>query len=1787
MSNGTTILSDLRTRLLGNRPDANTLALNSVTLPAGAAGAPDQILALIDRTLKVNSLAIAATAPTLSPDETTLTIEGQATILQSENCQVSIRFIVGAAQTLDIHLRAALSSEWRFSTSFPALATADLDYLSLSECLLLLTSYDHTEAGVFFPLTRGLSFQAKLKVSNKLVPVTPDLTTDTQTVAVGGAIDNSGETPQFALAGESNLSDLTFDVLSFGSMTMRSGQVSISSAGAGVANVVKRRAAGQLTFASRTIAFEVDLPLIYPKLLNLTIAEAGYSLSSLSGATNLIGGSSLTNYLPSQLTGMGAMSVSEFLFQFNPGADDYSHAAIKISSGNQEPFQLIPSVLSLRGFSFGLGADTYVYYTGLTKRTYRASIGGAFTLGDLDVTVTLTIPTRGDWIITLTEDSPQPTLGSVATFINQGIAGVIGPLPEAIRSAIERAIQQLGSLAIKNVEIGVSVSPPALSYVSFDIEQLEKWDIVSFLSVSDWKIAARLIHAGGVWRTLGLLTGKIMIGPAGMQQTIGVRLPIPAGEEGWTISLAAEPFTIPDLTHICYLVGIGEVGEHLPKGIGEIGNLTISQLDINFDPALANPVKGVIFGMHTNSPWNLIPDQGLVINDLLVSLWLHSNDGQQPAYVTGIVKGTVTVFGAALGISAQRITQADSWVFELFTLNYIHIPGLADLAGWMLPGEMLQYLPQSFMPFGQGFNLTDLNLNFDLSTARLTELAFSIRNAEPWTVIPGYLVLDDLYVTANITQPGQAAQNSSVHIEGAIIIAGVLIRISADKAKSQLNTGGEWQFNGATGPGQEIPIGEIIDDIALTFGALTLPSAISDLVIENLGLKFNTGTKNLTFTCEAKFPVGDQQVDITVTIDLINENGVYTKKFGGRILVGDLIFNLAFVQNNVSDMFVATYNSDGGGGKIQIKSLVEKVSSSVAAFIPPSLEIELKDVLFAFRKDPSGTKFLFGLDIGTKISLSELPLVGRQFPRDQEVGVDDLQILVASKPLTQDEVTSLNNIIGAIPGGASLPVPQQSGGNGAAIAIPDGLTISAKMRFGASAETLSLPVAGGAQSNGTGSSPSTTTAATTTAAPATTDSAKWFTLQKNFGPVTFNRVGVQYQDGAIWFLLDAALSVAGLTLGLDGLAAGSPLNEFHPRFKLRGLGIDYSNGPVEIGGAFLWRQIVVGGKTYDEYDGAAIIKTPQFALSAIGSYADLDGHPSLFVYAVLDYPLGGPAFFFVTGLAAGFGYNRSLVMPAIEQVANFPLVAQAVSGPRAPNNLETELQSIQQYIPPSVGEIFLAVGIKFTSFKIIDSFVLLTVAFGNRFEVNLLGLSTLISPPQTPANTPPLAVVQMAVRASFIPDEGFLGVQAQLTPASYIFTRDCHITGGFAFYSWFSGQRAGEFVITLGGYHPSFNVPDYYPRTPRLGVSWRVSNNLSIKGGVYYALTASALMAGGSLEATWQDGNLRAWFNAGADFIISWKPYYYDARIYVNMGVSYTFTVDLWVTTVRKTISVDVGANLHIWGPEFSGTAHISLKIISFDVSFGSAGSQRPQPIGWDEFRTSFLPSDAEMCGVAIKSGLTRTTEAKQWMVSPKDFCLMTDSMIPSKEVFAGNNQLQFPAPLATDFGIGSMEVAPANLSAKHKVSINRIVNNAPAPAETDFDFVPIKKKVPAGLWGKTLTPSLNGQGFIDGALSGVEIRPKNPPAPGVTSDIERANLQYDPTNIQDAYYWEPFKAFNAAPESDDARRELIRAGIMRGDTVAARNRLLQELGLSVSLTLSEAAADAFAVPPQVGTLAG
>lgn len=536
--------------------------------------------------------------------------------------------------------------------------------------------------------------------------------------------------------------------------------------------------------------------------------------------------------------------------------------------------------------------------------------------------------------------------------------------------------------------------------------------------------------------------------------------------------------------------------------------------------------------------------------------------------------------------------------------------------------------------------------------------------------------------------------------------------------------------------------------------------------------------------------------------------------------------------------------------------------------------------------------------------------------------------------------------------------------------------------------------------------------------------AKWFNWNKKMGPVTISRVGFSYSKGIVKLLISGNIELAGLKLSLEGLGLGfNPSEIFKGNFKnlsfeLSGLGLSYNKPPLRISGMFIKAQ--PQGDEIISFYGAAEIATSMFGISGIGAYAKLKGDKtSFFIYAMYNGPIGGPAFFFVTGIAAGFGFNRSIRLPKIQEVNEFPLVAMALNPDpkKTLNDILGDLVS-KNWIPSSPGDYWLAVGIKFTSFKLLESFVLVTVQFGTRLEFAILGLTVL----NWPGNgLPSIAYIELAVLARFSPDSGVISVEALLTHNSYLFDKNCKISGGFAFYVWVSGEHEGDFVISLGGYHPKYVVPAHYPQVDRLALNWKLSKVLSIRGEMYFALTPKCIMAGGKWEVYFDIGFLKASLVIWADMYIAWAPFKYE----ISAGIIVRIEACIKIWFVHISFKLQMGAQLYIWGPPFAGYVYVDWTIFSFTIPFGDKKKEALKPLSWDEFKSSFIPkknSEETSRGLEKETNQENPINTKilsgiigelkdadgnvlETFVNPYSLSLNVDSFFPIKYIYGNGNK--------------------------------------------------------------------------------------------------------------------------------------------------------------------------------------
>ncbi|MEL7148395.1 MAG: DUF6603 domain-containing protein, partial [Bacteroidota bacterium] len=481
------------------------------------------------------------------------------------------------------------------------------------------------------------------------------------------------------------------------------------------------------------------------------------------------------------------------------------------------------------------------------------------------------------------------------------------------------------------------------------------------------------------------------------------------------------------------------------------------------------------------------------------------------------------------------------------------------------------------------------------------------------------------------------------------------------------------------------------------------------------------------------------------------------------------------------------------------------------------------------------------------------------------------------------------------------------------------------------------------------------------------------------------------------------------------------------------------------------------------YEGMFTLSMSKLQLAALGAYENDHGKPSMFIYGVLDEPMGGPPFLFVMGVAAGFGFNRKMIAPPVTDIGTFPLVSVATGAtPGASANttdLSKMLDQLSTYIPPDPGQYFVAVGVKFTTYKVVSSFALLIVQFGKYLEFDLLGTSKYVAP--NPNDPKPVAVVELELVGSYKPDSqyGSFLLQGQLTPNSFVLSQQCHLQGGFAIAFWTKGSREGDFVFTFGGYGPTASQqPDYYPQNvPQLQFLWQVDSEVSIKGGGFWALTPHMIAAGGYLKAAFNSSWVRASFDINAQFEIAWSPLHYMA----SFSVSFSLSIKLDFFGISKWIGFTIGEGLSIHGPEFGGTAHISLYVCTVNISFGAPPAPKPLLTG-SAFSEHFLPAHSldnpnGLLSITIEDGLVKKEKdidgTEIYFINPKELKITTDCFVPATSINS-------TTPAGTSFEIPSMGVTFAGTDSAHTVTISSDEGEEPL-----LEINPLAKNAAMSIW--------------------------------------------------------------------------------------------------------------------------
>jgi hypothetical protein len=1213
------------------------------------------------------------------------------------------------------------------------------------------------------------------------------------------------------------------------------------------------------------------------------------------------------------------------------------------------------------------------------------------------------------------------------------------------------------------------------------------------------------------------------------------------------------PLTVSD---IAALVG-KDVNDQIPTDFPALDDIGVRSVSLSVIPATRTLVSVSVvieFQPHKGQTWSVF-DGMIVFDGMSVSfVWLPSD-----STVSAAVEATATIAGGTL---TAGVTLPDTQFFCKLESGSIDI------------SEIVRKVSDNTISM-KAVNCTALDFSGSVSDKWYR---FQATVTDDWSfTIPGSTEQFAItQVGMDLTYTPGAASPLTGQVIGNFDIAGTSLDASAEYDGADAG----WIFSGGTLGTQAIDVNLLVNDVLSLFGT-KLPGNAPKVALKNLNVTFSTASHEFTLMGMASIKLSGTACDLGVNISHDKTGTV----FNGYVWIGDDAFELDF-STGTDTVFAGRWTPlDGSSSSLSLNNLIKALNLGLPG-LPTSLDLTLtgaaivydvtNDVLALVADMQSGSSLLFvvsGKAATTEIgfaalskqvlSLSDLPLVGQQLAKIETIAIDQLQISVSNTALAKSggQFNTLIDNYKSFLGDLTYP---------AFPSLPSGATtrayLSATFDDGAGKLPLAFALDGGtttgstsaALTNGAPVASATTNAGGVTSS-SSPDGVTWFDIQKSFGPVSIQRIGVLYQSSAqaLWFEIDASLAFGALSLSLMGLGIAAHLKDFSPEFSLHGLGISYSEPPLTIAGELV--NLNPPGAPGVRFEGGLVIGTGEFTVTVFGYYGNDSGFNSMFVFGDIAYDFGGPPAFFVTGLALGFGYNSEVTIPTLDEVATFPFIQVLPTSAFGNPNLlgvppVSPLEVLDKILDPSLhqpawvheekGSLWLAAGITFTSFELVNSQALLMVDAGSELVIALVGTSRAQFPQA--GGEVVYANIELDLLVRFAPSEGVFSLKAVLAPSSFLLDKACVLTGGFAFFVWFEvegspdspgSKHAGDFVLTLGGYNPGFTPPDYYPVVPPVGFHWTMDSTITIQGGAYFALTPAALMVGGDLQATYQSGHLKAWFDAHADVIIRWKPFWFDADIGLTIGASYT--IDWGFTT--STISVEVGCELELWGPPTGGSVTIDLYVISVTIPFGSHPKNNTQQIkGWADVE-QMLPNTGSKASRNVlklspttglipdgtaplkKSRTARSpagvaaddsppNDAAPWIVRGTMFSFSTSSSIPATTATIG--EVHFSGDKFNVYPLVKLDGHWNDVSSALTVIVQGLSGNK--DYSSGFEAVGVQGGVPAALWG---TPPEDESGdpqvpnpkklLVPNQLTGVSVRVK---APQVGSSAGSINVQ---TNLK------------------------------------------------------------------------
>lgn len=417
--------------------------------------------------------------------------------------------------------------------------------------------------------------------------------------------------------------------------------------------------------------------------------------------------------------------------------------------------------------------------------------------------------------------------------------------------------------------------------------------------------------------------------------------------------------------------------------------------------------------------------------------------------------------------------------------------------------------------------------------------------------------------------------------------------------------------------------------------------------------------------------------------------------------------------------------------------------------------------------------------------------------------------------------------------------------------------------------------------------------------------------------------------------LTAVASRIGVTAELSFPAGGGNLGPAQLAFAFKppnGVGLAVDAGVVK-GGGFLYIDAAKG-----EYAGALELDfTGIVSLKAIGLITTRmpDGSKgfSLLIVITADFGTGIQLGFGFTLLAVGgvLGLNRSMALAPLMEGVRTNAISSVMFPQDVIANAPKIISDLRTFFPPREGTFLIGPMAKLGW----GTPPLVTLSLGVIIEIpgNIAILGVLRV--ALPADQLAIIVLQVNFAGAIEFDRKRVYFFAALFDSRILFLT---IEGEMAVLAAFGDDA--NFVLSVGGFHPSFDPPPLPVPTPKriaIDILNQPTARLRVEG--YFAVTTNTAQFGARVDARLGFDDFGIEGNLGFDALVQFSPLHFVVTVSASVSLK-AFGVGLFSVRLRFELS----------GPtpwRAQGTGSISLLFWSIDVDFD---------ITWGEARETTLP---------------------------------------------------------------------------------------------------------------------------------------------------------------------------------------------------------------------------------------